>query len=117
MWVILCDLTLIVVESRPDWVYLYSKTKIRLTDCLWSYTEHDYHPLSTNFVGNSGKMESQVLLMQITWMLCEISLMGFFLLSGDSFMLILRVEFMECRCDYRFLVCSKFGLNVRSCSQ
>ena len=69
MWVILCDLTLIVVESRPDWVYLYSKTKIRLTDCLWSYTEHDYHPLSTNFVGNSGKMESQVLLMQITWKL------------------------------------------------
>ena len=54
MWVILCDLTLIVVESRHDWVYLYSKTKIRLTDCLWSYTEHDHHPLSTNFVGNSG---------------------------------------------------------------
>ena len=43
--------------------------------------------------------------------------MGFFLLSGDSFMLILRVEFMECRCDHRFLVCSKLGLNVRSCSQ
>jgi len=24
MWLILCDLTLIVIESRPDWVYLYS---------------------------------------------------------------------------------------------
>lgn len=117
MWVILCDLTLIVVESRPDRVYLYSKTKIRLTDCLWSYTEHDYHPLRTNFVGKNGKMESQVLLMQNTWMLCEISLMGFFLLSGDSFMLMLRVEFMECGCDHRFLVCSKSGLHVRSCSQ